>query len=275
MYKKVDSSCFKGWITLTKDFLKKNPIIENLSLGKGKDLKINFNKKKYFCKLRYVKRIKYPAVYQIRFDSNKELKTKFAEEFIQSYVILQSEREKHNNKEGQFRSKLKAGNQEVLIIKTINSNTLEFKPFIQIQNEWNALFRRLAKENAFEWVFSNDKDKKYLIQQSSKWLDKKELKKTEHNTKMNVIYYLLNSKEKTLYIGKATSLGKRVKEKRAEIPNWDKFRYDVLRPEFSNILERVEGHTIRAFASVLNNTQNFDSLSISNCKLVNKNWKKL
>ena len=95
---------------------------------------------------------------------------------------------------------------------------------------------------------------------------------------MNVIYYLVNTKKKLLYVGKAENLGKRVKPRRKHQnmeEDWDLFRYDIIRPEFSKILERIEDHTIRSFASILNNTKNYPSLGLSNFKLVNSNWKKL
>jgi hypothetical protein len=271
MYKKVDSSMFKGWITLTTNFVEENPIKNNLLLGKGKEITVIFEDKKYQCSLRWVNR-KINAVYQLRFDSNKDLVKKIREEFIQSYVIIKSQRETQQD-EKQFRSNLKAGNQEVLIIETINEKTLIFKTYIQVKSEWNTLFKRLAREGAFDWVFDKNKDKEYLIQYSSNWMSATQLKK--HKDKQNVIYYLVDSIKKELYIGKANNLGQRVKIGRSEIKGWDKFRYDLIRPEFSNILERIEDHTIRAFASVLENTQKFDTLGLSEYKLVNKNWKKL
>ena len=57
--------------------------------------------------------------------------------------------------------------------------------------------------------------------------------------------------------------------------DWDLFKYDIIRPEFSNILERIEDHTIRSFAAVLKNQKNYPSINISNFTLVNSNWKKL
>jgi hypothetical protein len=57
--------------------------------------------------------------------------------------------------------------------------------------------------------------------------------------------------------------------------DWDMFRYDILKPEYGELLERVEDHTIRSFASILQNNKAFSSLELSSYKLVNKNWKKL
>ena len=56
---------------------------------------------------------------------------------------------------------------------------------------------------------------------------------------------------------------------------WDVFRYDIIKPEYSNILDKIEDHTIRAFASILKNKKNYPSLELSSYKLVNSNWRKL
>ena len=128
--------------------------------------------------------------------------------------------------------------------------------------------------NVFGWLFN--KDKSYLISRSTHWIDAKDFNK--HAGAVNVIYYLANTKEKLLYIGKAEILGKRVKpgKNHQNMPgDWNKFRYDILDSEDSKILDKVEDHTIRAFASILSNKKSFSTLSISDYKLVNNNWRRL
>ena len=73
-------------------------------------------------------------------------------------------------------------------------NIIVYEVFIRIENEWNALFERLAEENVFGWAF--DKNKKYLIQRSTNWIKAKDFKK--HANANNVIYYLANTKKKLL-----------------------------------------------------------------------------
>jgi hypothetical protein len=99
-----------------------------------------------------------------------------------------------------------------------------------------------------------------------------------HQHELNVIYYLANTKRKKLYIGKAENFGRRVVpgRKHQEMDgDWDKFKYDIVRPEFAKIIKRIEDHTIRTTASFLSNSSNYSTLSLSDYKLVNKNWKKL
>jgi predicted GIY-YIG superfamily endonuclease len=93
-----------------------------------------------------------------------------------------------------------------------------------------------------------------------------------------VIYYLANTKRKLIYIGKAEDLGKRVKpgEPHQKMQgDWDYFKYDIIKEEYSNLLERIEDHTIRTIASFLQNDEGYKSLNLSSYKIVNSNWKKL
>lgn len=57
--------------------------------------------------------------------------------------------------------------------------------------------------------------------------------------------------------------------------DWDLFKYDIIRPEFANILERIEDHTIRTVASIIQNNKNYSSLKLGDYVLVNDKWKKL
>ncbi len=50
---------------------------------------------------------------------------------------------------------------------------------------------------------------------------------------------------------------------------------DIIRPEFANILERIEDHTIRTIASILKNDNNYPSLGVGEYRLANIKWKKI
>jgi len=276
-YKKVDRSLLEWGVTLPKEYVKSFEKSNLVKLGSSKKINVVFDKEEYQIRLSYVKRKKYKPVYQLRWDTNRELLKRLRKTFIQSYTILKSQKELFDiskKKRKYFRTKLMGGQQEVLIIKPITGNKIKFEVFIRVENEWNTLFERLADENVFGWLF--DKNKNYLISRSTNWINVKDFKK--HKEAVNVIYYLANTDKKLLYIGKAENLGKRVKpgRKHQNMPgNWDKFRYDIVKSEYSNILERIEDHTIRAFASILHNSKGFSTLDMGEFKLMNKNWKKL
>ncbi|MES1222103.1 MAG: GIY-YIG nuclease family protein, partial [Bacteroidota bacterium] len=86
----------------------------------------------------------------------------------------------------------------------------------------------------------------------------------------NVIYYLIDTKDKLLYIGEGEH-SKRIFQPRKEISNWDYFRVDCL-PEWLTKSQRVELErlVIRSFASILHNKRNVLSKTISTYTLVNR-----
>jgi hypothetical protein len=132
---------------------------------------------------------------------------------------------------------------------------------------------RLADEGVFGWLFEKEK---YLITRSTDWFRAKDFRK--HANAVNVIYYLANIKKKLLYIGKANVLGRRVKPGKVHqgmSADWDIFKYDIVKPEFSKLLERIEDHSIRSCAAILSNKKKYPSLKIGDYTLVNRNWKSL
>ena len=275
IYKKIDRSTLTWGITIPKHLYEDFQAGKVLKLGTSRHIYILWDGKRYSAKLNH-SATGHNKYLQIRYDNNPELLKKLRKTFIQSYVILKSQKELFDTteKERQFRSQLRGGQQEVLIVQPIDSETVKFLVFIRIENEWNALFQRLADENVFAWMF--DKEKKYLISRSTDWIRVNNFSKHKHAN--NVIYYLAHTKKKLLYVGKAETLGTRVKpgKKHQDMSgDWDFFRYDVIKPEFSNILERIEDHTIRAFASILRNDKNYSSLNVTPYKLVNRKWDKL
>jgi hypothetical protein len=277
-YKKIDRSMMDWGLTIPKRFWESFQSGVPVKLGESRDIKIRWDSKEYVAKLCHVNRTKFNPVYQLRWDGNKDFLKKLRKTFIQSYIILKSQKElfdQTKTTEKHFRTNMESGKQEVVIVRPKTPNLIEFEVFIKIDNEWNTLFQRLADENVFGWIFDK-KDRQYLIQRSTNWLKAKDFKR--HSNAINVIYYLANTKRKLLYIGKAENFGNRVKpgRKHQEMEgDWDLFKYDIIRPEFSNILERIEDHTIRSVASILNNTKSYPSLNLSDFKLVNSKWKKL
>ncbi len=276
-FKKVDRSMMDWGLTIPKDYIKDFEMENPVKIGTSKNIELQWDKKKYTAKLSHINRKKAKSVYQIRYDGNKELLKKIRKTFIQSYIILKSQKEIFDveKKDGvHFRTNLEGGQQEVLELQPLKNDAIKCRVFIKIENEWNALFERLADENVFGWIF--DKSKKYLIHRSTNWI--KVANFSKHANATNVIYYLAHSRKRLLYIGKAENLGKRVNPGRKHqnmVPDWDLFRYDIVKPDYANILERLEDHTIRTVAALLKNNKKSNSLEISNYKLVNSNWKKL
>ena len=70
-------------------------------------------------------------------------------------------------------------------------------------------------------------------------------------------YYLVDETNKQIYIGSAIRLGDRVKIGRKEIPFWNKFRYEILHPEYHSFLREIEYHSIMNFAKFFQITEIF------------------
>ena len=86
----------------------------------------------------------------------------------------------------------------------------------------------------------------------------------------NIIYYLLDTKNKLLYIGEGEH-SDRIFHRHAEILSWDFFRVDCL-PLWLSRSQRLELErlTIRSFAAILTNPSKVPTKQISEYKLVNK-----
>ncbi|MCH8003312.1 MAG: GIY-YIG nuclease family protein [Nanoarchaeota archaeon] len=265
--KKVDYSMFHWGVTVPKELEKPFYQGKKLKPGTQRNITIFWDNKQYDARLRLVKRKEYSHVYQIRWDNHTEILNKVRNTFIHSYVILESKHESLKQKsKKQFRSFFETGQREVLKITPLNRNVFKFDTYIKIDLGFNQLFERLANENVFGWMFGKEKEE--FIQTSTPWYSIKELK--NHIETKNVIYYLADTKNKELYIGSANVLGNRVKRNRSEIPNWDKFRFDVIRNKYSKFLRRIENHIIRTVASLIKNIPSYSSLNISYYKLKNK-----
>ena len=101
------------------------------------------------------------------------------------------------------------------------------------------------------------------------WIERSKIN-TEVQTE-NVIYTLIDSVNKELYIGEAQNLAKRNSGERPEIPNWTHYRVDVLPREFTKEMRlQIERLMIRAMASLISNSQGIKSQQISDYTLKNK-----
>ena len=80
---------------------------------------------------------------------------------------------------------------------------------------------------------------------------------------LNVIYMLIDTKNKLLYIGEAQDLIKRLSQPYPTIKDWDYFRYNVLPDKLAPYRVVLERMLIRDFASLLTNKKDVKCISIS------------
>lgn len=85
----------------------------------------------------------------------------------------------------------------------------------------------------------------------------------------NVIYMLIDTERKLLYVGEAKNLVKRLSQRYPSIPHWNHYRYSVLPDSLKSYRVAIERMLIRDFASILDNKKKIDSISISDYKLAN------
>jgi len=86
----------------------------------------------------------------------------------------------------------------------------------------------------------------------------------------NVLYTLIDTKNKLVYIGEASNLVDRLRQDHPLIPGWDYFRYNVLPDEIAPHRKTLERMIIRDFASVLESKADVDSIRISEYRLANE-----
>jgi hypothetical protein len=269
-YKKIDKSFFDKGITIPNKYIDSFIQGKNVQIGSSRKIIIVFNGKKYVASLLFVNRHGAKPVYQIRWDQNIDLINVLKKEFIQTYFVIKSQEHDSKLKNEYYVTSLLGGNQEVIIFRPIDSDTVELETFIKIKTPYDNIFKRFVEENVFGWLSRTNRD--YLIVKTTKWFKKDEI--MYHEDTPYVVYYLIDDKNRELYIGSAIRLGDRVKSGRSEIPGWNLFKYDIIHPQYHHLLRRIEFHTIGAFASLMKNNGNVKYFEISTYKLVNKNWSK-
>jgi hypothetical protein len=85
----------------------------------------------------------------------------------------------------------------------------------------------------------------------------------------NVIYTLIDTKNKLLYVGEAQELVRRLSQPYPTIKDWDYFRYNVLPDKLAPYRVVLERMLIRDFASLLKNNKDVNCISISDYSLAN------
>lgn len=111
-HKKVDRSMMDWGFTVPKDLIEDFVCGSPVDLGSSRDVQIIWDKKRYPAKLSHINRKDANPVYQVRWDNNKELLNKIRKTFIQSYVVLKSQKElfdKKNKTRKHFRTSLTGG----------------------------------------------------------------------------------------------------------------------------------------------------------------------
>jgi hypothetical protein len=271
--KKVDSSLFHKIETPIPNWLAKIWSIEKI-FGKNtlrknpqSQVEIIFDKIKYEGWVTYVKYAETDTLYKLFF--SKEFAEKLRDVFIMSYMRSLEQRLRGNNRT--YRNNVE--------------DDIPFWEFLDIEfDKSRKLFKCKAhyyQKPIFPELFKQFVRSHLLKEIENKLLDKGDFKFIKEDWKprseislllerRNIIYYLMDTKNKLLYIGESDHT-KRITQQRKEIPQWDYYRMDCL-PGWLDRGQRLELERlmIRSFASILINGKNIYSKKISEYKLVNK-----
>lgn len=85
----------------------------------------------------------------------------------------------------------------------------------------------------------------------------------------NVIYTLIDTINKLIYVGEAKDLIKRFKQGHSQIPAWNFYKYNVLPSEVEKHRKIFERMAIRDFATIFENKKNVTTLKLSEFMLAN------
>jgi hypothetical protein len=143
------------------------------------------------------------------------------------------------------------------------NNVFRFVAYYTVRPAFPNLFKRLVGSPAMKRIEEDVQAKGEQRIYKQNWKPRCEVE-FELGAK-NVIYMLLDSSAKQLYIGEAADLVKRLLQPDPSIPKWDYALPPALGP-FRVPLERM---LIRDFAAVLTNKSGIDWRDISGCSLCN------
>lgn len=272
--KKVDSSLFNKNETHIPNWLIKIWQLDEL-FGQNTSKKIavsaitiKFEKELYLGQVTYAKYVKDDTQYKL-FYSN-DLSEKLKDVFIMSYMRS-------------LEQKLRRGNvnysgidieDEIPFWEFIDiefnsiSKIFYFKSHYLQRPTFPELYRQFIKSHLLKELENQLAQKGEFKFIKEDWQPKSSLKNSlERN---NIIYYLLDSGAKLLYIGEAEST-KRIAQFRKDNPNWNFYRVDCL-PSWLNKGQRleIERLIIRSYASIMTNNREIPTINISDYNLVNK-----
>jgi hypothetical protein len=129
------------------------------------------------------------------------------------------------------------------------------------------LFERLISSPVINKIADELEDKEEARIHKQTWKPRKEL--GYEIGALNVIYMLIDTKNKLLYIGEAQDLIRRLSQPYPTIKDWDYFRYSVLPDKLAPYRVVLERMLIRDFASLLKNKKDVHFISISDYSLAN------
>jgi hypothetical protein len=148
-----------------------------------------------------------------------------------------------------------------------DTRIFRFEAYYTQKPAFSEFFKRFIGSPGMHKIDDELNEKPQFRIYKSRWRPREEME-TELDEN-NVLYTLIDTQNKLLYVGEAANLKGRLRQDHPSIPDWDHFRYNVLPDEIAHHRRTLERVVIRDFASVLENKENIDSVKISEYKLAN------
>ena len=130
------------------------------------------------------------------------------------------------------------------------------------------LFKRLVNSAPVRAIQDEITGKKSSRIQKLGWKPREQFNK--EISVVNVIYTLIDTSNKLIYIGEAIDLVRRFNSGHKEIPEWDFYKFNLLPQELAEHRLTIERMSIRDMAAFLENKSEIGTFSISDYKLANK-----
>ncbi len=269
--KKVDATLFKDAATPIPKWLCKvweiNTLFPNSFSKKDSAsvVEIFFNNKKYPG---HVVQIKNQSMFRLFFD--RQLSDILKDVFLMSYMrSIENDLRKNKTEYSEQEIEQEIPFWEFLDIEFDSDKKIfYFKAYYIQKPAYIELFKELVKSHTIKIIddLLNSKDEFRFVKQD--WESRSKLQ-TQIEAK-NVIYNLIDTKNKLIYIGEAESLIQRLNQNREVIKNWEYYRFDCL-PEGLTRIQRVaiERLLIRTFASFFKNKKGILSKQVSEYCLAN------
>jgi hypothetical protein len=226
-------------------------------------VKVVFQDKDYLGNVTVAKKGRKTPAYRLWFDDDlvMELKHKYLMSYMRSLEKrLRTEAKEDIEKEIPF--------WEFLDIEfDPNNKVFGFEAYYRQEPSFPELFKRLIGSPSLKQIDDElyKKGAGRIYKQSWK---AREMLEFELGAR-NVIYMLIDTENKLLYVGEAQDLAKRLNKRYPSIPKWNYYRYDVLPPQLSAYRVAIERMLIRGYAELLENKGKIDFKKISSYTLAN------
>jgi len=149
-----------------------------------------------------------------------------------------------------------------------SEKTFIFTPHFYQKPVFPELFNELVSSPSIKKVDDRINNKEINRIHKQDW-KKRELYKSEIGAE-NVIYTLIDTKNKLIYIGEAEKLIARFDQGHPVISKWDYYKYNVLPDSLEVHRVAIERMAIRDMACFLDNNVDIPNIEISTYKLTNK-----